>query len=65
MSQPLNRKRSTPSLSKHDSDISSVSLREGKNPAVKSRRYESILISARIYIGKPEMPPTDKYKVLY
>ncbi len=64
MSQPLNRKRSTPSLSKHDSDISGVSLREGKNPAVKSRRYESILASAGIYMGKPEMPPTDECKVL-
>ena len=64
MSQPLTRKRSTPSLSKHESDISGVSLREGKNPAVKSRRYETILASAGIYMGKPEMPPTNECKSL-
>lgn len=48
MTHSLIRKRSTPSLSKHESDISGVSLREGKNPAVKSRRYEQLLISAGI-----------------
>ena len=64
MSQPLTRKRSTPSISKHESDISGVSLREGKNPAVKSRRYETILASARIYMGKPEMPPINECKSL-
>lgn len=64
MSQSLTRKRSTPSLSKHESDISGVSLREGKNPAVKSRRYEKILASAGIYMGKPEMPPTNECKSL-
>ena len=65
MTHLLTRKRSTPSLSKHESDISSVSLREGKNPLVKSRRYKTILASARIYIGKPKMPPTNEYKSLY
>ena len=60
----LTRKRSTPSLSKHESDISGVSLREGKNPAVKSRRYETILASAGIYMGKPEMPPINECKSL-
>ena len=64
MSQPLTRKRSTPSLSKHESDISDVSLREGKNPAVKSRRYETILASAGIYMGKPEIPPTNECRSL-
>lgn len=64
MAYSLTRKRSTPSLSKHESDISGVSLREGKNPDVKSRRYEVILASAGIYMGKPEMPPTDECKSL-
>ncbi|MCJ1422374.1 hypothetical protein MMC29_000254 [Sticta canariensis] len=62
MAHSLTRKRSTPSLSKHESDITGVSLREGKNPAVKSRRYETILASASIYMGKPEMPPTNECK---
>ncbi|MCJ1428837.1 hypothetical protein MMC29_006748 [Sticta canariensis] len=64
MTHSLTRKRSTPSLSKHESDISGVSLREGKNPDVKSRRYETILASAGIYMGKPEMPPTNECKSL-
>ncbi len=50
MTNSLTRKRSTPFLSKHESNISGVSLREGKNPAVKSRRYEQLLISAGIYM---------------
>ena len=50
MAHSLTRKRSTPSLSKHESDISGVSLREGKNPLVKSGRYEQILVSAGIYM---------------
>ncbi len=54
MSQSLIRKRSTPSLSKHESDISDVSLREGKNPAVKSRCYQKTLESVGIYMGQPE-----------
>ena len=54
MNQLLTRKRSTPSLSKHESDISGVSLREGKNPAVRSRRYQQILESVGIYMGQPE-----------
>lgn len=54
MGQPLTRKRSTPSISKHESDISGVSLREGKNPAVRSRRYQQILESVGIYMGQPE-----------
>ena len=65
MAHTLTRKRSTPSLSKHESDISGVSLREGKNPLVKSRRYETVLASAGIYMGKPEMPPTNECKSLY
>ncbi len=56
MSQPLTRKRSSPSLSRHESDISGVSLREGKNPAVRSRRYQQILESVGIYMGQPEPP---------
>ena len=50
MTHSLTRKRSTPSLSNRESDISSISLREGKNPAVKSRRYEQLLVSAGIYM---------------
>ncbi|KAL2043398.1 hypothetical protein N7G274_003704 [Stereocaulon virgatum] len=65
MALSLTRKRSTPSLSKHESDISGVSFREGKNPLVKSRRYETVLASAGIYMGKPEMPPTNECKSLY
>ena len=54
MSQSLARKRSSPSLSRHESDISGVSLREGKNPAVRSRRYQQIFESVGIYMGQPE-----------
>ena len=54
MSHSLTRKRSTPSFSKHESDISGISLREGKNPAVRSRRYQLILESVGIYMGQPE-----------
>ena len=54
MSQSLTRKRSSPSLSRHESDISGVSLREGKNPAVRSQRYHQILESVGIYMGQPE-----------
>ena len=43
MAYSLIRKRSTPSVSKNESDITGVSLREGKNPAVKNRRYEQLL----------------------
>ena len=54
MTYSLTQKRSTPSLSKHESDISGLSLREGKNPLVKSRLYEQILKSVGIYMGQPE-----------
>ena len=54
MTHSLTRKRSSPSLSKHESDISGVSLRPGKNPAVRSRRYQQILESVGIYMGQPE-----------
>lgn len=54
MSQSLTRKRSSPSLSRHESDISGVLLREGKNPAVRSRRYQQILESVGICMGQPE-----------
>lgn len=65
MSQPLTRKRSTPSLSNNQSDISGVSLREGKNPAVKNRRYEQILASAGIYMDDDdEVVATDASKIL-
>ncbi|MCJ1305243.1 hypothetical protein MMC08_008057 [Hypocenomyce scalaris] len=63
----LTWKRSTPSLSEHESDlsehesdISGVSLREGKNPAVKSRRYEHLLISAGIYMDDDDKVATTK-----
>jgi len=58
MTHSLTRKRSTPSLSKHESDISGVSLREGKNPLVKSRRYEQLLISAGIYMDDDDKVAT-------
>ena len=58
MSQSLTRKRSTPSLSKHESEISGISLREGKNPLVKSRRYEQILVSAGIYMDDDDKVAT-------
>ncbi|KAI9701455.1 MAG: hypothetical protein M1836_001510 [Candelina mexicana] len=65
MSQSLIRKRSTPSLSNQQSDISGVSLREGKNPAVRSRRYEQILASAGIYMDNDdEVVTTDACKIL-
>jgi len=65
MSQSLTRKRSTPSLSNRQSDISGVSLREGKNPAVKNRRYEQILASAGIYMDDDdEVVTTDACKLL-
>ena len=60
MTHSLTRKRSTPSLSKHESDISGVSLREGKNPAVKSRRYEQILAAAGIYMDDNDKVATTK-----
>lgn len=58
MTHSLTRKRSTSSLSKHESDITGVSLREGKNPAVKSRRYEQILVSAGIYMDDDDKVAT-------
>lgn len=51
MSLTLARKRSSASLNKHESETTgSSSMREGKNPAVKSRRYEQLLVSAGIYM---------------
>ena len=65
MSQPsLTRKRSTPSFTNKQSDTSGVSFREGKNPAVKSQRYEDTLESAGIQMGKPELPTTNTCKEL-
>ena len=60
MAHSLTRKRSTPSLSKHESDISGVSLREGKNPLVKSRRYEQILVSSGICMDDDDRVATTK-----
>ena len=54
MIHSLTRKRSTPSFRKHESDVTGVSLREGKNPAVRSPRYQQILESVGIYMGQPE-----------
>jgi len=54
MSKSLTRKRSTSSLSKHESNISGVSLREGKNLVVRSSRYQQILEFVSIYMGQPE-----------
>lgn len=64
MIHALTQKRSNSSLSKHESEISGISLREGKNPAVRSRRYWKILELAGIHMGQPELhlrvPETDK-----
>jgi len=54
MSKSLTRKRSTSSLSKHELNISGVSLREGKNLVVRSSRYQQILEFVSIYMGQPE-----------
>ena len=54
MAHSVTRKRSSPSISKPESDISGVTLRPGKNPAVKSRRYQQLLESVGIYMSQPE-----------
>ncbi len=54
MSKSLIRKRSTSSLSKHETNISNVSLREGKNFVVRCRRYQQILEFVNIYMSQPE-----------
>ena len=54
MTHSITRKRSSPSISKPESDISGVTLRPGKNPAVKSRRYQQLLESVGIYMSQPE-----------
>jgi hypothetical protein len=46
----LKRKTSSSSLSKK-SETSDGSVREGKNPAAKSRLYEKTLAAAGIYMG--------------
>ncbi|KAI9670770.1 MAG: hypothetical protein M1817_003881 [Caeruleum heppii] len=59
----LTRKRSTPSLGTDEQSGSTpVSVREGKNPMVRSPRYESILASVGIHMGRPSQPPTDAAK---
>ena len=60
MTNSLTRKRSSSSLSKHESDLSGISLRDGKNPAVKSRRYEQVLASASIYMDDEDRLATTK-----
>lgn len=60
MTHSLTQKRSTSSLSKNESDISDVSLREGKNPLVKSQHYKQILVSASIYINDDDKVITTK-----
>ncbi|KAI9836144.1 MAG: hypothetical protein M1837_003453 [Sclerophora amabilis] len=57
MSRQLTRKRSTPSI-RGQPDSSSASIREGKNPAVKSRRYEQLLASAGIYMDDDDKVAT-------
>lgn len=65
MSQSLTRKRSTPSFSKHGSDTSGVSMREGKNLEVKSRRYEQLLVSAGIYMDDDDkVAPSEECKAM-
>jgi len=62
MTHSLTQKRFISSLSKHDSDISGVSLREEKNLVVKSRRYKTILAFASIYMSKLKMSSTNECK---
>ncbi|KAI9682367.1 MAG: hypothetical protein M1817_000421 [Caeruleum heppii] len=74
MIQQLTRKRSTPSLlrkrsspsvdSDRQSDTTSVPFREGKNPLVRSRYYESTLEDVGIQMGKQELPPLESCKAL-
>jgi len=65
MTNSLTRKRSTSFLSKHELNISDVSLRERKNSVVKSRRYEQLLISADIYMNDDDkMISTKECKTL-
>jgi len=44
----------------HESEISDISLREGKNPVVKSRRYEHLLTSVGIYMDDDDKVTTTK-----
>lgn len=67
MNHSLTRKRSTPSLSSQQSGTSGASLREGKNPAARSRRYEDLLEASGINMWlKPGViaVPTDSGKAL-
>lgn len=60
MNPLLGKKRSSSSLSKK-SETSDGSLREGKNPAVKSRLYEKTLAAAGIYMdGGPKITEADR-----
>ncbi|KAI9818629.1 MAG: hypothetical protein M1832_004403 [Thelocarpon impressellum] len=59
----LTRKRSTPSVS-NPSESNSVSILDGKNPAVKSRRYATLLDKAGIQMGLLEVPPTNSTETL-
>ncbi|KAI9799450.1 MAG: hypothetical protein M1825_004550 [Sarcosagium campestre] len=63
--QMLIRKRSNPSLQNRPSEDSSTSVREGKNPAVKSRRYVQLLALASIYMtDNDDVATTDTCKAL-
>lgn len=55
MSRSLTRKRSTPSLSKHESDKSSTLVKEKKKVDATSRRYEVLLLAADIHMDEPEI----------
>lgn len=60
MIHSLTWKRSTLSLSKHESNISDISLRERKNSVVKSWHYEQLLTSADIYMHDDDKMITTK-----
>lgn len=64
MIRQLTRKRSTPSFRSEQAETSSGSVKDGKNPAVRSRRYETTLADVAINMGKPEIPPLDSCKTL-
>ena len=60
MNPLLGKKRSSSSLNKK-SETSDGSLREGKNPAVKSRLYKKTLAAAGIYMdGGPKITEADR-----
>ncbi|KAI4257287.1 MAG: hypothetical protein LQ352_001699 [Teloschistes flavicans] len=64
MNQSLTRKRSTPSIAAEQASTpsNSISVREGKNPAARSPRYEDLLRTAGIFMSRQpgvDLPTND------